>query len=264
MNQSNDAIRQANRRALPKFLLIMFCAALVGGTFGYCAASFGLEGVAGALGRAGEFFSLRIAPWLLLGCAVLLPAVCLPLYASAKKLLNCWDGEDEDVPARAERALSAAALACSVFMLAAMFLMGASYAAPLLTSGEPSFLGLLGVPAFFIAAMVECLLFQQRIVDLTKRLNPEKTASVYDLKFQKKWYDSCDEAEKLLIGQCAYKAYLAMSKVCGVLWLIFTLAALFVGTGLLPILAVCLIWGTGQITYSYWTLRLDRPGTELL
>ena len=71
-------------------------------------------------------------------------------------------------------------------------------------------------------------------------------------------------AEQLLIGQCAYKAFLAMSKVCGALWLIFTLSALFLGTGLLPILAVCLIWGTGQIAYSYWTLRLDRPGTELL
>ena len=260
MNQSNDAIRQANRRALPKFLLIMFCAALVGGTFGYCAASFGLEGVAGALGRAGEFFSLSVAPWLLLGCAVLLPAVCLPLYSSAKKMLTQWDGEDEDVPARAERTLSAATLACNVFMLAAMFLMGASYAAPLLTSEEPSLLGLLGVPVFFIVTMLECLLLQQWVVDLTKRLNPEKTASVYDLKFQKKWYDSCDEAEKLLIGQCAYKAFLAMSRVCGALWLVFTLSALFLGTGLLPILAVCLIWGTGQIAYSYWTLRLDRPG----
>ena len=92
MNQSNDAIRQANRRALPKFLLIMFCAALVGGTFGYCAASFGLEGVAGALGRAGEFFSLSVAPWLLLGCAVAQPLAVLPPYRSAKKMLTQWDG----------------------------------------------------------------------------------------------------------------------------------------------------------------------------
>ena len=260
MNQSNDAIRQANRRALPKFLLIMFCATLVGGVFGYCAAAFGLEGVAGALGQAGEFFSLHVAPWLLLACAVAHPLVVLPLYRRAKKLLSRWDGEDEEVPARVERTLSAATLACSVFMLAAMFLMGASYAAPLLTSEEPFLIGLLGVPVFFIVTMVECLLLQQWVVDLSKRLNPEKTASIYDLKFQKKWYDSCDEAEKLLIGQCAYKAYLATSKVCGALWLIFTLSALFLGTGLLPILAVCLIWGTGQIVYSYWTLRLDRPG----
>ena len=43
MTDRNDEIRQANRKALPRFLLTMFCAALVGGTFGYCAAAFGLE-----------------------------------------------------------------------------------------------------------------------------------------------------------------------------------------------------------------------------
>lgn len=260
MNQSNDAIRQANRKALPKFLLILFCATLIGGVFGYCAAYFGLDGLAEGLSQAGEFFSLHIAPWLLLCCAVLLPAVCLPLYFAARRRLAGWDGEDEAVPAQTEHTLSVAMMACSVLMLAAMFLMGASYAAPLMTSEKPHMLGLLGVPVFFIAAMAEALLLQQRLVDLSKQLNPEKTVSVYDMKFQKKWYDSCDEAEKLLIGQCAYKAYLAMSKVCSVLWLIFTLSALFLGTGFLPVLAVCVIWGTGQIAYSYWTLRLDRPG----
>ena len=47
----------------------------------------------------------------------------------------------------------------------------------------------------FVALMVENTLLQQRSVDLTKRLYPEKTASVYDTHFRKKWLDSCDEAE---------------------------------------------------------------------
>ena len=46
-------------------------------------------------------------------------------------------------------------------------------------------------------------------VDAAKKTNPEKTASVYDTKFQKKWLDSCDEAEKIMIGKCAFKAYAA-------------------------------------------------------
>ena len=33
MTNPNDEIRQANRKALPKFLLTLFCAALVGGVF---------------------------------------------------------------------------------------------------------------------------------------------------------------------------------------------------------------------------------------
>ena len=186
MTRPNDQIRQANRRALPKFLLIIFCAALVGGVFGFCAAHFGLEGLAGALGRAGESFSLYVAPWLLAACAVLQPLVCVPMYFRAKRRLAAWDGEDESVPDQVERTLSMAMLICGMFTLAGMFLMGASYAAPLLDQEDPALLGLLGVPAFFIAAMVEAILLQQRMVDLSTRLAPEKTASIYDIQFQKK------------------------------------------------------------------------------
>ena len=264
MTRPNDQIRQANRQALPKFLLILFCAALAGGVFGFCAAHFGLDGLAGALGRAGEFFSLYVAPWLLAACVVLQPLVCVPMYLRAKRRLTAWDGEDESVPDQVERILSTAMLICGMFTLAGMFLLGAAYAAPLLNREDPALLGLLGVPAFFIAAMVEAILLQQRMVDLSKRLAPEKTASIYDIQFQKKWYEDCDEAEKLIIGQCGYRAYLAMSKVCAALWLIFSLSALFLDTGLLPVLAVCLIWGAGQVVYSRWCMKLSAPGASIL
>lgn len=46
---------------------------------------------------------------------------------------------------------------------------------------------------------------------------PEKKTSVYDLKFQKKWMDSCDEAEKILIGKCAYKAFGKTNLTCVIL-----------------------------------------------
>lgn len=264
MTDRNDEIRQANRKALPRFLLTMFCAALVGGTFGYCAAAFGLDGVAGGLRQAGEFFSLSIAPWLLLACAVAQPLVCVPLYLRAKRRLTGWDGEDETVSEQLDHDLSILLLISSIFTLGGMFLLGASYAAPILTGEDPHLMSLVGVPIFFIASMVEALLIQQRIVDLSKRLAPEKKASIYDMHFQKKWFDSCDEAEKLIIGQCAYKAYSASSKVCVGLWLVFTLSALFLDTGLLPILAVCLIWAVSQCVYSYWSIKLSSPGANIL
>ena len=57
--------------------------------------------------------------------------------------------------------------------------------------------------AAFVVVMVETMIIQQRCVDAVKRMNPEKTASVYDVKFQRKWMDSCDEAEKIIVGKCA-------------------------------------------------------------
>lgn len=264
MKQTDDAIRQANRRALPKFLLILVCASLVGGMAGYCASYFGLDGLADVLAQAGTFFSLYIAPWLLVACAVLQPAVCIPLYRSAKKVFLSWDGENEAVSGQIDQRLSITLWISGMFSLASLFLMGASYAGPILDEEGPHFLNLLIVPIFFVLFMVENILLHQRVVDLAKQMAPEKKASVYDVKFQKKWFESCDEAEKLLIGQCAYKAYSAISKACIALWLLFTLSAVFFRTGFLPILAVCLIWGVGQCVYSYWSIRLSQPGTRIL
>ncbi|HIT02049.1 MAG TPA: DUF3169 family protein [Candidatus Enterenecus merdae] len=264
MKQTDDAIRQANRRALPKFLLILVCASLVGGTAGYCAAYFGLDGLADVLAQAGTFFSLYIAPWLLVACAVLQPAVCIPLYRSAKKAFLSWDGEDEAVSGQIDQRLSITLWISGMFSLVSLFLMGASYAGPILDEEGPHFLNLLIVPIFFVLFMVENILLHQRVVDLAKRMAPEKKASVYDVKFQKKWFESCDEAEKLLIGQCAYNAFSATTGVCSALWLVFTLSAMFLNTGFLPLLAVCLIWGVSQCTYSYWAFRLSQPGAKVL
>lgn len=264
MNEHTTETRSANRRALPKFLLTVLCAALVGGVFGFCGAYFGLDGLSAGLGRAGEFFSMHVAPWLLLACAVVQPLVCVPMYRRAKRRLAGWDGEDEAVSDAADRDLSILTWVAGMFALATLFLMGAAYAGPILEGEKPRFLSLFGTPVFFIAAMVENLLLQQRVVDLNRKMSPEKTASIYDMRFQEKWLDSCDEAEKLLIGQCAYRAYSAASKACVGLWLAFTLSALFFDTGFLPVLAVCVIWGVLQSVYCRWSLKLSRPGNCVL
>ena len=48
----------------------------------------------------------------------------------------------------------------------------------------------------FLASVAVLVVLQQKIVDLERRINPEKRGSVYDMKFQKTWMDSCDEAER--------------------------------------------------------------------
>ena len=43
----NDEIRAANRKALPKFLLLTLVGAVIGGIAGYCAARYGLDQLSG-------------------------------------------------------------------------------------------------------------------------------------------------------------------------------------------------------------------------
>ena len=260
MKSRNDEIKQANRKALPKFILILVLACLVGGVFGFCAAFWGLEAIAGTFHAAGTVFSRRAAPWLLLVCAVLNLAVFLFLYLTCKREIAAWDGEDEAVSNRIETRLSVVLWIGSVIFICAMFLLTAAYSGGgLADSSAMVSLGIAG----FVAVMAETIIFQQKLVDLCKRLYPEKQGSVYDVRFKKKWLDSCDEAEKILIGKCAYKAYSAVNTVCLVLWLVFTLTALFLNTGFLPVLTVCIIWGVSQSVYCRWSIKLSRPGSSI-
>ena len=41
---------------------------------------------------------------------------------------------------------------------------------------------------------------------------PEKKGNVFDVKFQKDWYESCDELEKLQIGNACYKTFKCINK----------------------------------------------------
>ena len=65
MDQSNE-IRKANRKALPKFILLMVISLLIGGGVGFFSAKYGLNALAGGMKNAGLFFGMNIAPWLML------------------------------------------------------------------------------------------------------------------------------------------------------------------------------------------------------
>lgn len=94
---TNDEIKNANRKALPTFLLVAAICAIISGIAGYCSARYGLDGMTGTLKAAGDFFGTRVAPWLMLAAAVVLPMVCVPIYRRAAGQLRSWDGEDEDI-----------------------------------------------------------------------------------------------------------------------------------------------------------------------
>ena len=265
MNTNNDSIKPANRKAFPKFILFTLACALVGGVVGFCSAWFGLDRLAGSLAAAGSVFSRMWAPWLLIACAVLRPALCVPMYRSAKRLLADWDGEDEEAQNRIDRELTVTQWINLLFNVVIFFLFGAVFSgffASIAAEGKPVFFPL--SLAAFMVGLVEGIMLERRFVDLTKRMAPEKDGSVYDLGFRKKWLASCDEAEKLMIGRCAYKAYTAVNSTCLILWMIFTISAMFLNTGVLPVLVICIVWGVSASVYNYWAIKLSEPGCPAL
>lgn len=77
----NDEIKEANRKALPKFLLFAVVCAIVGGVIGYYsgygAAKGGMDELVGMMKETGAFFGTHIAPWLMVAIAIIVPVLCL-------------------------------------------------------------------------------------------------------------------------------------------------------------------------------------------
>ena len=260
---NRDEIKQANQKALPKFLLIMLISLTVGCVIGFAGImallAVGEDNAADALARAGTVFAVEIAPWLLAACAAAQLLCGLVFTAKVRALLAGWDGEDEAVSDRADRAMAMGMWINSVLTTLSMFLFAAFYSVGFAVS-TGSAARFFGTTILFLAAWVISIRFQQRYVDMTKQLYPEKKASVYDMRFQKEWFAQCDEAERAAIGQCSYRAYRAVNNACIALWLVFTLAGMFLGTGFLPVLAICVIWAVGQSVYSWWGRKLSARG----
>ncbi len=264
----NNEIRQANRKALPKFLLFAIACVLAGGVIGYFsgygAANGGAAQFADMLKEAGAFFGARIAPWLMLSAAVIVPVVCIPIYRRAKKLVAAWDDEDADISDTIDRNLSAVIWITSAALILSYFLIAASYSGGLaiFDDKKKTLVFFIGIASFF-AIMIEAILFQQKCVDTTKQINPEKKASAYDMQFQKKWLEDCDEAEKLMIGKCAFKAYAATNAVCTVLAIVLAVCALLFDIGFLPSLTVCLVWIVNLSVYCKEAMRYSKAGNKL-
>lgn len=260
----NDEIRNANRKALPKFLLIMAVVSIMGFTLGFLAEKYSLSALTGVLKSAGAFFGMYIAPWMMLGITVIMPIICVSLYRSAKKQIDLWDGEDEEVYTIIDRRLSLVLWILNSFLILSFFLMAAAYSGgtDIFESGYMTALFFITVVSVFVV-IFEMLIIGQKCVDSAKRINPEKKASFYDMKFQKKWMEDCDEAEKIMIGKCAFKAYSATNRVCAVSAGVLAGCALIFKIGFLPSLAVCLIWLVNRSVYCREAIRYYKAGNKI-
>ena len=257
MKQSKlqDPVTRDNRKSWPKFVAVLIAALFAGGALGtavtWIMENPSLDEVIRHLGVALG----ACAPWIVL-CALLFWAGSMVCYRRGKAAFASWDGEDEDVPDSAEHLLSWSILWATA---AQFFAFGAfSVVVSLIPLGYADYLSLLAAIVGLLVVTFLVLFTQQRVVDLTRRINPEKQGSVYDFKFQKKWLASCDEAERQRIGQAAYSSFLVTSRTAMVVWIVMVLVNLYLPIGPLPVLAALIPWGVGQISYLVACLKMER------
>lgn len=261
---SQTKMKRENRKALPVFFAVMIVCCLVGGVFGYSAAVFGLDRQADVLKKAAAFFAADVAPWLMVALAVMVPIVCVPIYRGAKRLIAEWDGEDEELSEKIDAKISTIVWLTGMVMILSFFLQAAVYSGgfSMFDSTRQTALCFLSIAAL-VVILAETTLLQQKSVDAAKETHPEKNGvSVYDMRFQKKWMDNCDEAEKIMIGRCAVKAYSVTNKVCCVLAVVLAVSALVFDIGFLPSGVVCLVWIVNHSVYCRESVRAYASGAK--
>lgn len=186
-------------------------------------------------------------------------------YFKAKKMVDKWDGMDEDVLEQAEDMLGLAMIPNNIMMVCNFFL----YSAMIYLSGVtiPGIGGeevKKGLPVLFASVVVFVVnmtiitVIQKLTVDLLKKMNPEKNGNIFDKDFNKEWLASCDEAQKQMIYEASYKSYKATNTVSLVLWLLTLMGILLFDTGILPSLCVFVIWLSSTLAYNIACYNMGR------
>lgn len=259
--------KEENRKALKIFIPVIIASAAAGGIIG------GFSGTDFAVSLADEISEILkkavyvSSPYMLMLTVILGAAAGTAYLRSAAGVYeNCGRVEDEEEQLNmlrdADEKISKGMMAVSISEIVALIFMGVliAYINSYMEHTAKAYAAALIV---FCAGSFMRLKLQQKMIDFQKTMNPEKRGSVYDLNFRKKWEESCDELEKLMIYKASYKAYKAAMTSCAAAFIIVMLSSLLFGYGPLPSTAIGIIWLIVAMTYCREAIRLGKEKINL-
>ena len=227
-------------------IIILVCAAL-GGVAGFFAAMAGKNLLEASVHLNGTLISLGL--WWFIPGYVLLVASTI-YYLRGKALLPRAEADDNAFE-EADRRLCLALILSGAAMVWLFIALGVG--GQKLTSMVESVLLIVSL----VVQLVWVVALQALTVKASKVIHPEKKGNVFDSKFQKDWYRSCDEAEQQ-IGQCSYFSFRVMSTLFPIVMLVLFILA---DNGLAQsgwILLVGGLWMVQLMTYQCMAYILDH------
>lgn len=256
----NKKMTKADKKIMIKFVGIMVVSLVLGYLLGMLSNWLGAsEGISDTLKHIAALMQ-QATPILFVLVNVVILTAAFIVYIGVKKKADAWDGEDEELIARIEDRLNVPVLLSSILMVLNFFFFSAMVEIMEHTDyGQEHETGLFVVlMVTFILGWVFAIIIQKQVIDLEKKLNPEKRGNIFDTQFLKEWEASCDEAQRLIIYKAAYAAYKAVNTACMALWLVTLIAGLELKTGLMPVFCVTVVWLASVITYSVTAAKLER------
>ena len=266
--EKQESNKLEDKKALGKMIPFMLLALFVGVLLGMASAflgnkikSFGIEPVISILRYAaiyGGFFYT-------IGLAVASGVLCRKSRAE----YTTWDEEDEEVLNSIETKLSYALWFGNLILYGSYFFFSVGVWATEVGKGwesaqEIPVAGLVLVFVHMFLALVIGSIIQQKVVNLAKEINPEKSGSVYDMKFGDKWLTGCDEAEKYMAYKCAYQSFRVMNVVGVILWVVCLIGQLSFGTGAFATIIVTIFLLLMVSSYSIQAIYFAKHPSEVM
>lgn len=254
-----------NKKSKKSFIIITIVSLLTGGFvgfFGGLAANTLKEQIVNInklLTENYPLFQTYVMPWIILAFTI----VCFILgeiwLKKGKKQIATWDGEDNEHIEIADSHLNKVNAVSSILMIVIQILLGLTtyQLMSLFEKIDNVYMPLIAVVVYF-AGLIISISQQNRSVKLLKQYAPEKKGSIYDRKFHKVWYESCDEAERQMIGDASYKTMRFMTSVFSSLLTITIIIGMFIPIGLLCAFFIGLLWLIMTCYYSYTCAKLER------
>ncbi len=263
ISEYEEKNRQEDKKSFKPFIIIMVICFVVGIGAGKTTHIIedNLEAIRAAVEQA-EVVLAYVLPSIFLFINIAEFALVLGIVKRQEKRLKEWDGEDEEILDDIERKLdfplnvTNAVQILGLFLFAACIHIDISVELPKLHENIIFWVIIIDL----MASLIICTMFQKRMVNLVKVMNPEKNGSIFDVDFNKKWEESCDEAQKMVMYRSSYKAFRVSNMMCCLLWVIGIVTDFAFHTGLFPIAIVLLIWLVQLLVYSKESTRLERGG----
>lgn len=190
--------------------------------------------------------------------AVISILICSVSYWKAEKILkssaNCGDDEaEEEMECRFDMWSTMVIMGSEIMMLMGMMLLGFISMERGVWTWNTT-----GVIIPFIILAVSSGFFQIAAVRQVQRKDPSKKGDPSDLRFNKDWLESCDEAEREIAFRASYKTFqfTKYAMLAGVMIALF--GQFHWNTGLAPLILIGANYIMMTVVYGIYTVKIQK------
>lgn len=197
-------------------------------------------------------YILNIVSCVLLGISIIFWILGIVVAVKANK--DSKNNDDEEHLEKTEKNLDISVIFCTISVLAiflATGLLSYGFDFQKVTITETVF------TFIFVTICLSTSYIQYKIINIKKRINPEKRGNPLKLSFNKEWYNSCDEAQKRMVGEIAYKTYSITSTIFMFMFVAIIIVVRYVDIGIFSVILIALINIINITVYNVFSIKIQ-------